>query len=160
MLPPILRNVTLVKLLNVLVLPIKYVHSLFLTLKTDTDTVLNTAANVQYLEKALNDAFFLRRREIYITTVDEEKRRDFFLKREAQPTQYLYEKSESYPFVLWHSGESALRYNFTVHVPDFLCTSSAEDDKYKGRNLCKIRSILNRFKPAGRTYNIEIYEYE
>lgn len=48
-----------------------------------------------------------------------------------------------------------------VHVPTFLCTSTDKDeDKYGGRNYNEIKNILNIYKPAGRTFGIELYDYE
>lgn len=51
--------------------------------------------------------------------------------------------------------------SFIVYVPSFLCTSiDAAEDKYGGQNLTTILNLLNHYKPAGRSFRIEIYEYE
>ena len=51
--------------------------------------------------------------------------------------------------------------SFVVYVPSFLCTSTnASEDKYGGQNLTTILNLLNHYKPAGRHFRIEIYEYE
>lgn len=161
MLPTMLRSNVLIKIIQILIIPIDYIFSKFNILKTDTDKTLNTTGNVQYLQKDLNDAFFLHNDEIYIDTMEDENKRIFFLENEGQNAQTLYLESESSPYYLWLNGESTLKYNFTVHIPSFLCTSvNPSEDEYNGVYYRKIVSILNKFKPAGRTYSIEIYDYD
>lgn len=161
MLPTMLRSNILIKIIQILIIPIDYIFNKFNILKTDTDKTLNTTGHVQYLQKALNDAFFLHNDEIYIDTMEEENKRIYFFESEGQNAQTIYLESESSPYYLWLNGESTLNYNFTVHIPSFLCTSvNPVEDEYKGGYYRKIISILNKFKPAGRTYSIEIYDYD
>jgi hypothetical protein len=156
-----LRSNVLIKIIQILIIPIDFIFNKFNILKTDTDKTLNTTGNVQYLQKALNNAFFLHNDEIYIDTMEEENKRIFFLENEGQNAQTIYLESESSPYYLWQDGESTLKYNFTVHIPSFLCTSvNPAEDEYNGVYYRKIISILNKFKPAGRTYSIEIYDYD
>ena len=62
---------------------------------------------------------------------------------------------------LTNDGEYTAKYNFTVYVPTFLCTSlDKEEDRFKGVNLMRIINLLNKYKPAGRTYQIKLYDYE
>jgi hypothetical protein len=161
MLPTMLRSNVLIKIIQILIIPIIYIFDKFNALKNDTDKTLNTTANVQYLQKALNDAFFFHDDDIYIDTTQDENKRIFFFESEGQAAQTIYLKSESSPYYLWLKGESTLKYNFTVHIPSFLCTSvNPAEDEYNGVYYRKIVSILNKFKPAGRTYSIEIYDYD
>ena len=161
LLPPVLRSGVLTALVRVLLMPIRLVYDEFMALKASTDTVLSTTGTVIKLEKILNDTFFLRNREIYIETPDEEERLSMYFERANQKATVMHLKKEGTCVVLKVRGESTVKVNFTVWVPTFLCTSEdAKADRYGGRNLRVIRNILNRYKPAGRTFGIELYDYE
>lgn len=161
LLPPILRSKVLLAILKAMLKPLEYIYGLFMSLKSDTDRSLNISCNVQYLQKAMNDAFFLKENQIYIDTPEEENKRVLYLKSENQPDLSISLRSEGAGLTLWNHSESTVRYNFTVHIPTFLCTSPDEDeDQYGGRNLKVIMNILNKYKPAGRTFSIELYDYE
>lgn len=70
-------------------------------------------------------------------------------------------KSENTPLFVWLSNDSVVEYNFIVHIPTYLCTSlNTEADEYHGVYLQKIKDIINQYKPAGRMYDIELYDYE
>lgn len=161
MLPPILRSNVLVALLHVLIVPLLHLYNRFTANKALIDNRLNISGNVQYLQKALNDAFYLEHNQIFISTPEEQFKRNLFLKKESQPDVPCYMKSENTPLFVWLSGDSVVEYNFIVHIPSFLCTSLiADEDEYKGIYLQKIKDIINQYKPAGRMYNIELYDYE
>ena len=79
---------------------------------------------------------------------------------EMQKDLYMYRRTEK-SVTLKRRGESSYKDSFVVWVPTFLCTSeNTEEDKYGGRNLREIRNLLSYYKPAGRTYRIELYDYE
>lgn len=163
MLPPVLRSAFLLSLLKAMTTPLRYIYNRFYGLKEKTDDKLNITGNVIYLEKALNDAFYLTERQIYIETPEEEtKRKAFYFKREAQPPVFLYSIPEGGEVTLGRKDEYFQNLNFIVRVPTFLCTSteSGEEDKYKWEHYMAIRNILDAYKPAGRTFGIELYEYE
>lgn len=161
LLPPVLRSGVLTALVRVLLMPIRLVYDEFMALKASTDTVLSTTGTVIKLEKILNDTFFLRNREIYIDTPNEEERLSMYFEKEGQKATLAYMKKEGTRLVLKVRGESTVKVNFTVCVPTFLCTSlDAKEDRYGGQSLRKIKNILNRYKPAGRTFGIELYDYE
>lgn len=162
LLPPILRSRFLLALLRVFTVPLRHVRELFLSMKDGTDARLSITGNVQYLEKALNDAFCLTDGQIRIVTPAEERRPAFYLKREASPSRIFHTMQEGTGYMVLLKGETRLRVNFTVMVPTFLCTSteSKSADRYGWRHYRVIRSILNTYKPAGRTFGIELYDYE
>lgn len=162
LLPPILRCRFLTSLLGVMTVPLRHIYNKFCTLKETVDSRLNITCNVLYLEKALNDAFYLTDRQIYIETPEEEKVPAFHFSSELQVPNYMYLLSEGTGFVLTNKGESKVRLNFIVKVPNFLCTSleSKDADDYGWRYLSMIKNILNIYKPAGRTYSIELYDYD
>lgn len=82
--PPILRSEVLLALLGVLTVPLRYVYDRFCALKGTVDDRLNITGNVQYLEKALNDTFFLKDCQIYIETPEGEKTPSFYFSKENQ----------------------------------------------------------------------------
>lgn len=161
MLPPLLRSRFLVSFLRVLIVPLRYIHESFLTIKDGTDSKLSITGNVQYLEKALNDAFCLTDGQIRIETPTEKRLPAFYLKKEEKPRIFrTFQEGTGYMVLL--KGETRQRVNFTVRVPTFLCTSteSKSADKYGWRHYRVIKNILNIYKPAGRTFGIELYDYE
>ena len=161
LLPPVLRSGVLTALVRVLLVPVKRIYDEFMTLKESTDTVLCTTGTVIKLEKVLNDAFFLRNREIYIDTPDEEERLSMYFEKENQKATFVFMKKEAKALTIKKHGESTVKVNFTVWIPTFLCTSlDAKEDLYGGQNLRRVKNILNRYKPAGRTFGIELYDYE
>lgn len=162
LLPPVLRSRFLAALLGVMITPLRSVYGRFCTLKGNVGNHLDTTGNVQYLEKALNDAFYLKDRQIYIETPEGEAPPSFFFARELQKASCIYMCSEEKDFVLMNKGEVHVLLNFIVMVPTFLCTSvsSKESDRFHWRYYTMIRNIVKTYKPAGRTFSIELYDYE
>lgn len=162
LLPPILRSRLLTSLLRVMIVPLRYIYGKFSSLKDAADNHLNITGNVIYLEKALNDAFHLTDRQIYIETPEEEDAPSFYFAAEMQKANIMHLLSEGSGFVLRKKGESTVSVNFIVKVPTFLCTSleAKASDKYGWHFLSEIKRMLNIYKPAGRTFGIELYDYE
>ena len=73
LLPPILRSKILVALLKILVLPLLVLYNKFMMYRAAVAGRLNITAHVQFIEKALNDTFFLTKRQIYIATIENEE---------------------------------------------------------------------------------------
>lgn len=162
LLPPILRSKVLLALLGAMIVPLRYLYGLFNSLKETVDNRLNITGNVQYLEKALNDAFYLRNRQIHIETPEGERVPSFYYASENRKANIMRKSSEGAGFILRKNGESGIKVNFKVMVPTFLCTSteSKDADKYHWKHLLIIRNIIKIYKPAGRTFSIELYDYE
>lgn len=162
LLPPILRSRFLVSLLRVMTVPLRCLYGEFLSLKADADNRLVIAGNVQYLEKALNDAFYLNDRQIYIETPEERERIDYmYFSSELRDVGNMHSRAEGVPSYFVMKDEGPVPVNFIVMIPTFLCTSTdRSEDKYHGRNLKTITGILSIYKPAGRTFGIELYDYE
>lgn len=163
LLPPILRSRLLISLLKVMINPLCYIYAKFYRLRTDTDNKLNITGNVQYLEKALNDAFSLTDRQIYIETPEENSHRlVFYFRQETHPAIFFHSAGKEHGHVLCNKGEYISSVNFIVKVPTFICTSveCMEDDKYGWKYYNIIRNLLNIYKPAGRMFGIELYDYE
>lgn len=162
LLPPLLRGKFLASLIRVMVLPLCYLYMKFSALKDNADSHLCITGNVIYMEKALNDAFFLTSRQIYIETPKEDDTPPFHFISESQKADVIYRQSESTEYFLYRKGESKVLMNFTVMVPTFLCTSltAKDNDKFNWQYLSVIRNIIKTYKPAGRTFGIELYDYE
>lgn len=160
LLPPVMRGGLTVALLKVLTLPVRYIYEQLTERRKNADRRLGTTANVMYMEKALNDAFYLKEQQIRIESAEAEDTLFWHRREERQKDNYLYRRTEK-GVMLKRRGECSYRESFVVWVPTFLCTSvDTEKDKYGGRNLREIRNLLSYYKPAGRTYRIELYDYE
>ena len=160
LLPPMLRGGLTVSLLRVLMLPVRYIYNKLQARRKTADQRLGTTANVVSMEKALNDAFFLTDGQIMIESGDADDRVFWHMKADGQEPATLWMKTEK-GTVLKKRGEASYKDSFTVWVPTFLCTSTdSTEDRYGGRNLRDIKILLNYYKPAGRTYRIELYDYE
>lgn len=161
LLPPILRSKFLMAMLCAMLVPLRYLYGKFCAHKEIVDDRLNITGSVQYLEKALNDAFYLTDRQIYIVTEEEDDTRNLYFEREVHRTKILYIEGKGPGFIVWNIGEVSVKVNFIVMVPTFLCTDlDNHKDKYGGKNYNTIRNILNIYKPAGRTFTIQLYDYE
>ncbi len=166
LLPPVLRSRVLMALLGVMVVPLRYLAEQFQVVKRGVDDRLNITANVQYLEKAMNDAFSLREGQIYIVTPEEKEeefvRALFFASEHEELVHWFLELEDEENFYLYGREESRVSVNFIVMVPTFLCTSTTdrEEDTYKWVYLNRIKDILKTYKPAGRMFGIELYDYE
>ena len=160
LLPPVLRCGLLIALLKALVTSVRYVYDKFMEYRASVSGRLDITAGVQYMEKALNDAFYLENRRIDIETLEADNTMYWYLEAEGQPETYMYGKGGN-AVLLKKNGEVSNKDSFVVRVPSFLCTSlDASEDKYGGKYLREIRALIDYYKPAGRTYCIEIYDYE
>lgn len=153
-------------LIRVMITPLRCIEDEFLAVKSETDDCLNITANVQYLEKAMNDAFFLYDGQIYIVTPEDKEVefiRVFHFEGEDEEAVTLFLRhEEGEAFYMYGHEESMIKVSFIVMVPTFLCTSTADrdEDKYKWMHLNVIKKILKTYKPAGRTFGIELYDYD
>lgn len=160
LLPPILRSRIMMVLFRVLITPLRYLYNEFLTYRDSVSSRLNITANVQYIQKALNDAFYLTDNQIYIVSPEEERTTTFYFQKEGQVVNYLYQK-DGKSFYLRHQGEGLSSDTFIVFIPTYLCSSlDPSSDKYNGKHLLQIYKLLEFYKPAGHSYRIELYDYE
>jgi len=160
LLPPLLRGVTLLSLLKVLLSGIRSVYELFSSYRETVTERLGTTAQTVSIEAALNSAFYLTDGQIRIETDTEEVPDYWHLKEEGEDGTVMNLLGGTWR-TMKAKGEKSYKDSFVVYVPSFLCTSTdAEADEYGGEHLRRIRTIVNTYKPAGRTYRIEIYDYE
>ena len=158
LLPPILRSKVLVALLKAMLHGIRDLYNRFYSYHSHVLNRLNITAGVQYIEKVLNDAFFLSEHQIYIVSADQRVQTALRFKSEGLAPIYV---SGSSPLYVRAYDDVPKEASFVVYVPSFLCTSTnTAEDKYGGQNLTTILNLLNHYKPAGRSFRIEIYEYE
>ncbi len=160
LLPPVARGVLTVALVKVLTLPARHVYDRLVARRKVADRRLGTTANVISMEKALNDAFFLTYGQIRIESGDADDRTFWYWKAEGQEPPHMWMQTER-GVTLKRRGEASYKDSFVVRVPTFLCSSTdSAADRYGGKNLRDIKILLNYYKPAGRTYRIELYDYE
>nr|DAV31856.1 MAG TPA: hypothetical protein [Caudoviricetes sp.] len=152
LLPSTLRQKKMFAFLSVLILPFAYLISVFLQFRGQSLNKLNTNGQVIYIEKVLNDRFFMENREIYITDVNTN---DFlYMRSETNTSIYLYMRREvANKRFLKQRGEEDYGNentgNFIVNVPSLLSEYESE-----------IRNLVEFYKPAGRSYVLNIYDYE
>lgn len=163
LLPPVLRSVVMVTIVKVLTTPLRWIYAQWQATKAQTDATLGTTGNVASLEAALNGMFYLTDRQIYITEPDwTDERLALYLKKELQTATYMHMAAEGEGTQMIWATEDAPAVNFVVMVPTFLCTSteSRAADKYGWKYLTKIKATIDKYKPAGRTAGIKLYDYE
>lgn len=145
---PALRKKKIFALISIFLLPLIFIYNSFKRYRKQSIDKQNINGQVIYIEKALNDRFFLKKREIFITDIEDTV--TYLHKRtEGQIPIHLYKRSEKGKTVLKYRDEGSYEGNFIVHTPSFL--KEYETD---------IRNQVNYYKPAGRSFKIEIYDYE
>ena len=77
--PPVLRGAVVTAFLQALVDPLCRLHEDFLAFRKKISKRLYITANVQYVQKALNDAFFMTDNQIYIDSLEEERPTAFYI---------------------------------------------------------------------------------
>lgn len=160
LIPPILRGKVLMALLQSLIIPICYLYDKFNTYQEGVSSRLNMTGNVQYLQKVLNDTFFLTEQQIRIESSAEKRTTMFYFKHENKTVNYVHKKGGE-AFYFGQTDNVAAMEDFIVYVPSFLCTSlDVDEDEYRGQHVQKIQDLLAYYKPAGRAYRIELYDYE
>lgn len=160
LLPPVMRGGLTVALLKVLTLPVRHIYDQLTARRKKAKRRLLTTANVQSMEQALNDAFFLTEGQIRIESTEGDSAVYWHRKGETPHALYLHGQTGEGMTLRWKE-ECSYEDSFVVMVPTFLCTSEdAEADKYGGNNLREIKNLLSYYKPAGRTCRIELYDYE
>lgn len=158
--PPILRSGILVAILKALSIPFRYIIDRLKVYRQDIKDAVLTTSNVVVLEGALNYAFHLTGNQIYITTMTDLGEVYFFQSDEKKVT-YVHTREEQRPLLMLLKDGAHPGPSFTVHVPNFLATSmNYDEDEFYGKNLAVIVDIIHRHKPVGKSFSINIYNYE
>ena len=66
---PSLRKRKIFAIISIFLLPLIFIYTLFKSYRKQAINKLNINGQVIYIEKVLNDRFFLKNREIYITDI-------------------------------------------------------------------------------------------
>lgn len=158
--PPVLRSDLLQGFIRSLSAPVRVLCVMLRSFRGDIKESMTTTSHVIVLEGALNDAFGLQDRQIYLTTMMDLG--EVYLYRSGEgKVVYMHALDESKPLMMLMRDGAPPGASFTVHVPNFLATSTDyEEDNFKGVNLLKIMNIVDAHKPVGKSYSIEIYDYE
>ena len=158
--PPVLRSTILQRILLALCTPLRYLCIMLRSFRSDIEESMTTTSHVIVLEGALNDAFGLENRQIYLTTMLD-LGEVYFYRSSEDDVKYMHTRDESHPLMMLLKDGAPPGASFTVHVPNFLATSTdIEEDSYQGANLIKITNIVDMHKPVGKSYSIDIYNYE
>lgn len=158
-LPPVLRSKHITALINVMIVPLVAIYTQFRSLKALTDNRLNITGHVFPLETAMNTACDTT--DIYIESTLEDLGVALWWQREGvEPTYFVKESEGQEGVIMTFSAEKEQDKNFVVYVPTDRCTSleSQKLDEFDWYYLTKIKNILDSYKPAGRTYRIELYD--
>ena len=158
--PPVLRGTVMTAFLRTLVVPLCQLHEEYSAFRKKVAQRLYVAANVQSMQKALNDAFFMTDNQIYIDSLEEERPTAFYYKKEEAHPKHIHEKDGN-PLYFRRPDENSNKETYEVFVPTFLCTFLDEQaGEYEGKNMQTIKTLLNYYKPAGQSYRITLYDYE
>jgi len=145
-LPPILRKTVLFEIAKILVSPLIYIYTMLSAYRISCNDKLGINGQVIYIEKILNDKNFLINNEIYITDITEKY--NYIYPKGGEPL-YINTKDEGVNRYFKNKGEGKYSGDFSVNVPSFLADKVSD-----------IRSLTNYYKPAGRGFIINIYNYE
>lgn len=145
---PLLRKKRIFAVISIFLLPLIFIYTLFKSYQKQAVDKLNINGQVIYIEKILNDRFFLKNKEIYITDIVGKVVTLYHRKEEQIPT-YLRKRGEGTIKYIQQRGEGNYSGNFTVNIPSFLAVYETD-----------IKNLIEYYKPAGRSYVLNIYEYE
>ena len=149
LIPPFLRKKRMYAFICAFLAPFYNLCKIFKDYRKASLQKLNVNGQVIYIEKRLCDEFELEYRDIYITDSDSLKSNIADMYSDASVTMAVYSKNSSDKLYLESGDVSAKAEDYIVNVPSFL------SDKIE-----VIKTIVEYNKPAGRTYKINLYEYE
>lgn len=149
LIPPFLRKKRMYAFICAFLAPFYWICKMFKDYRKASLQKLNVNGQVIYIEKRLCDEFELEYRDIYITDSDSLKTNIADLYPDASITMAVYSKNSEDRLYIESGETSAKSEDFIVNVPSFL------SDKIE-----VIKTIVEYNKPAGRTYKINLYEYE
>lgn len=159
LLPPILRGSLLLSLLRSFVYGVQHVQSNLALLREDLRVAQTTTSHTIVLEAVLNEALCLSQSPIYITTIADLGECIMYKADERRPVT-LGRTYEPYRRTILTRGEVTPLPHITINIPDTIATSTdATKDLYQGRYLSMVRQLCDKYLPAGKQYNINIYKY-
>lgn len=149
LLAPTLRRKRLFAYLSVLIYPLYLLLQRFRSFRQECIENMQINGQVIYIEKILNNMYYFENKEIYIEDINENQ--SYLYERvTGQVGIWLYLRSERERTIhLKQRNEGNLDGNYIVNIPSFLSD-----------NIEEIRRIVEKYKPAGRKYILNIYEYE
>lgn len=154
LLPPVLRKKRLFAFLCVLLLPAKMVMQVFRPYRKDCLDKLMVNGRIIYIEKILNDRFYLKNKEIYIDDFTEAPPWLYSRLERGYPSISIFKRAEGGildKIYIKKRAEGKLGGDFIIWVPGFLDKQSY---------MAEIKNIADYYRPAGRNYTIKIYDYE
>ena len=185
LIPTFLRKQKTLAWVDVLISQVKYLHTQFLTYRSDTIYKIRFTSQIIYLEKRLNDKFDNLARGIFINNVADVSRTYLYNKIEGKPKLMLHNKYN--PATAYAAGEYAV-YGIWVYRALQSTTGNTPDSsplhwfEYKKRvilsnqdefvqdvdfvvmvpttvvfDLNEMKGIVNFYRYAGKRYLIQTY---
>lgn len=149
LLPPLLRKKRLFAFLCVLLSPLYMLVQAFQAFRKQSESNMNINGQVIYIEKILNDTFFLTNKEIYLSDIPDRQLYLYTRNEGNQTLFFLRDERNAERLYIKQRNEGTMGSNYIVNVPSFLKDQVEE-----------IQRIVEKYKPSGRKYIINIYEYE
>ena len=149
LIPPFLRKKKLIAFFGVFLEPFIGLAKKFKAFRKASNQKLNVNGQVIYIEKRLCDEFELEYPYIYITDSDETRANIADMYADQTLSMAMYPLDSDAKLYLESGNESDREQDYIVHVPSFL------SDK-----LSEIRTIVEYHRPAGRKFEIKVYDYE
>jgi len=149
--PPFLRKRKFVDWVYVLVSPLETVNIKFNKFRRDSIYKVTHNGQVFSLNAVLNDAYDPSDRRIRVS--DSVNRGAVYIYPENDnKAVYVYPESENEPIIVYDDSVfEQIDYDFLVLIPLDLRPSNADDLSVL---LLQIRSLINYYKLASKTYNI------
>ena len=138
-------------LLKVLLQPLVRLMEEFRQYRKNSLAQMEVNGQVIYLERALNKAFCFDEQLIYVTDGTDSVYETSLLYPDEDITIAVYPADADNVTYLNVDNGGSYEADYIVNVPSFLNTES---------DMRTIREIIDYNKPAGRSYNIKIYNYE
>lgn len=149
LLPPFLRKKRIYAFLCVFLYPFYWLSKMFKVYRKTSLQKLNVNGQVAYIEKMLNDEFEFEHRYIYITDSESLVPNPSDMYLDPSITMTIYPEESENVLYVGSGNDSNKLVDYIVNVPSFLA------DEIK-----RIRTLVEYTKPAGRTYKINLYDYE
>ena len=164
LMPSTLRQPVATRLAMALVTPLHHAMQQLKDIRTSAQNSLMPNSSILLLEDLINRRFHFNDRQIRITTHLGDPTAGTHLwhykdETDAKPV-FMYCDGEQQPVFLIHTDEQPVMHTIIVSIPSFLVSSTGTTDTAERATLRIIDEIMKTYKPAGRTYIINIYDYD
>lgn len=170
LMPSTLRQPVATRLAMALVTPLHHAMQQLKDIRTSAQNSIMPNSSILLLEDMLNRRFHFTDRQIRITTHEGDPNAGLHLwyhKDEvgAAPVVMYYDEEDeedekAQPVYLIHTDEQSVMHTVIVSIPSFLVSSTDTTDTAERATLRIINETMKTYKPAGKAYLINIYDYD